>query len=181
MEYRINQELFLSTFSELDAPSLVRWLNDQTIYDNTYHIPHPYTRKDALEFILKTKQNTQREGKAVNFAIRHKTDGLIGGIGFFRGESNAEHSRDIGYWLAAPYRGQGIMGKAIVRLVQYLSEEWQVQRVVATVIESNDASRRVLEKAGFLQEGFLRKRFQKNGVFLNVYLYALLVEAKAKP
>ena len=72
------------------------------------------------------------------------------------------------------------MGEAVRRLVQYLSEEWQVQRVVASVIQSNAASRRVLEKAGFTQEGYLRKRFQKNGIFLDVYLYALLVEAEAE-
>ena len=177
MEYRISEDLFLSTFSESDAVSLVKWLNDQVIYQNTYHIPYPYTEKDALEFIRKTRQNTEREGKTVNFAIRHRSEGLIGGIGFFRGEANAEHSREIGYWLAEPFRGQGLMGKAVGRLVQYLVEEWQVKRVVASVIQSNAASRRVLEKAGFTQEGYLRKRFQKNGVFLDVYLYALLIEA----
>ena len=72
------------------------------------------------------------------------------------------------------------MGEAVRRLVQYLSEEWQVQRVVASVIQSNAASRRVLEKAGFTQEGYLRNRFQKNGIFLDVYLYALVVEAEAE-
>ena len=159
---------------------MVRWLNDPIIYQNTYHIPYPYTEKDALEFIQKTQQNSEREGKPVNFAICHEKEGLIGGIGFFRGEANAEHSREIGYWLAEPFRGQGLMGKAIGRLVQYLVEELQVRRVVASVIQSNAASRRVLEKAGFTQEGYLRKRFQKNGAFLDVYLYALLVEAQTQ-
>lgn len=180
MKLELGDAYWMSPFEKKDIPEMVEWLNDQMIYQNTLHVPSPYTEMEAITFVDQTEKNTQEEGKPVNFAIRNPEGEIIGGIGFYRGEPKAEHSREIGYWLAAPYRGQGIMTNAVRKIAEYAHQEFGAYRIVATVFEENIASIRVLEKVGFQEEGFLRKRFVKNGQALDVHLYALLIEAQTK-
>jgi len=47
-------------------------------------------------------------------------------------------------------------------------------KITAHVFSHNAASARVLEKCGFQEEGFLRKRFLKDGQFIDARLFALL-------
>ena len=54
--------------------------------------------------------------------------------------------------------------------------ELELARIWATVFESNPASARVLEKAGYELEGRLRKSVYKNGVLMDGFLYAILRE-----
>ena len=50
--------------------------------------------------------------------------------------------------------------------------EWQLVRISAHVFDSNHASMRVLEKAGFHHEGSLAKYYCKQGTFIDAELYA---------
>ena len=49
-------------------------------------------------------------------------------------------------------------------------------RIDARVYKGNEASARVLEKAGYTLEGLLRKAILKQGVPIDHYLYAILRE-----
>ncbi|MFR8462165.1 MAG: GNAT family N-acetyltransferase [Ruthenibacterium lactatiformans] len=44
----------------------------------------------------------------------------------------------------------------------------------AEVLAGNAASVRVLEKCGFRREGILRRRYRKDGCFVDAWLYAVL-------
>lgn len=84
------------------------------------------------------------------------------------------HRAEIGYWLARPFWGQGIMTDAVRAFVRYAFSELELLRLTAHVFENNVASSRVLEKNGFLLEGKLREHFFKDGNFLDARLYGLL-------
>ncbi|WMV34194.1 hypothetical protein MTR67_027579, partial [Solanum verrucosum] len=65
---------------------------------------------------------------------------------------------ELGYVLAYKYWGKGIVTKAVKIAVSNIFEEWpNLERVEAFVDVDNKGSQRVLEKAGFLKEGVLRK------------------------
>ena len=111
-------------------------------------------------------------GHPVNFAIRDETNALIGGCGF--SELVSEHSAAIGYWLAKPYWGRGIMTDVVRPAVEFAFAQWKLVRIFASVFDSNTASARVLEKNGFEFEGLLRKHHIKNGQSIDARLYALV-------
>ena len=80
----------------------------------------------------------------------------------------------VGYWLAKPLWGRGIMTAVVQRLCQHAFEEFGLVKITAHVFSHNTASARALEKCGFQEEGFLRKHFLKDGRFLDARLLALL-------
>ncbi len=58
------------------------------------------------------------------------------------------------------------------QLSEWAFAEYKLTRVFALVFSHNLASIRVLEKAGFQQEGILRRSAIKNGVVLDQLIFA---------
>lgn len=168
----VNDGIHLSEIHSGDKAAFVKHLNDEEIYRNTLRIPYPYTGDDAEKFISIVADATAKHGRPVHFAIRDQDDQLIGGCGF-DGPSYG-HRAEIGYWLARPYWGRGIMTDVVRSACDFALTEWKLVRITAHVFDFNQASARVLEKNGFDFEGLLRKHHRKDGEFLNSKLYALV-------
>ena len=64
---------------------------------------------------------------------------------------------DIGYVLAKPYWGRGLMTEAVRAVVDLAFTDPQIHRVWAVCDIDNTASARVLEKSGMTREGVLRR------------------------
>jgi RimJ/RimL family protein N-acetyltransferase len=69
------------------------------------------------------------------------------------GPVDAAGCAEIGYGLAAPYRGQGYGSEAVAAMTEWLVGLPEVGRVCARTLIGNMPSRRVLEKAGFRLAG----------------------------
>ena len=94
------------------------------------------------------------------FAIEHREDRrVIGSLGLHKprfeslpgGENPYADLRtcEIGYVLAKPYWGQGLMPEAVRRVQTYLFEELAADLVFVSHYDFNTQSRRVIEKCGF--------------------------------
>jgi [ribosomal protein S5]-alanine N-acetyltransferase len=174
MRIVVNDQVHLSEFHSSDKCALIAHLNDRDIYDRTLRIPFPYTEKDADEWFALVAKITEQQGRQVQWAIRNAEDALIGGCGFSGFQAVKSHLAEVGYWLAKPYWGRGIMTAVVQRLCQHAFEEFGLVKITAHVHPHNQASARVLEKCGFEEEGFLRKHFVKDGQFLDARLFGLL-------
>ena len=64
------------------------------------------------------------------------------------------------------------MSEVVPAFVNYCFEKFSLKRISAAAYSSNPASARVLEKAGFVFEGRLRKNVVKDGQILDSLLYA---------
>lgn len=79
-------------------------------------------------------------------------DGLVvGGVGF-HGDPDEHGRAEIGYGIAAPFRGKGIATAAVVQL-RALPSLPGVTALVAHTDPDNPASQRVLERNGFVRDG----------------------------
>lgn len=78
-------------------------------------------------------------------------DGIVIGDCGTHGPADAEGSVEIGYGLAARYRGKGFGTEAVAALTRWLLSRPGIRRVRARTHVANLPSRRVLEKAGFRQ------------------------------
>ena len=56
---------------------------------------------------------------------------------------------ELGYWLAEPYWHQGIMAEAAAAVLEHGRRDLGLQRIWADYYEGNEASRKVIERAGF--------------------------------
>lgn len=133
--------------------------------------PFPYTVEDARAWI----GFASGQCPETNFAIADVEE-AIGGIGLRLGEDVFHRTAEIGYWLGEPHWGKGIATRAVQALTDYAFQSFDLARIQATVYEWNPASARVLEKAGYVCEGRLRKSITKDGKTIDQFLYARVLE-----
>ena len=159
----------LRPWREGDEPSLVHHASDREIWRNLRdRFPHPYTVTDAEAWIRLTAE----EDPPANFAI--EVDGVaVGGIGLERGTDIERMTAELGYWLGRAYWGRGIVSAAVRGITGYAFSTLGLTRVHALTFARNLASIRVLEKAGYTREGRLRRSAVKEGVVLDLVLYAI--------
>ena len=92
----------------------------------------------------------------------------------FRQENIHFRTAELGYYLGRPYWGQGLMTSAVQQAVDYVFQHSDILKIFAEPFARNQASCRVLEKAGFSLEGVLKCHAVKNGEILDMKLYARL-------
>ena len=163
---------WLRDWQEEDAPALAAHADNRKIWSNLRdQFPHPYRLEHAREFIRRAGEASPR----TVFAIA-TDDEAIGSIGLMPGRDVHRFTAELGYWLAEPYWGRGIVTMAVQAAVLYAFEELGLRRVYAEPYATNPASARVLEKAGFRLEGRLRASVFKEGRVLDQLLYAIVRE-----
>jgi len=93
----------------------------------------------------------------------------------------ANRNGALGYWLAPPWRGRGIMTRACVALTTEAFREVGLERLEIRCALENHASRAVAERLGFAHEGNLARAHALHGDFLDVALYAKTAESWLNP
>lgn len=151
-----------------DLSSLLHHANNPKIAANLRdQFPHPYTRRDGIEFLRFVRQLELE----TSFAIEYQ--GLaVGGVGFRIGDDIARISAEIGYWLGEEFWGLGLVTRAVLGISDWAFDNYRIARVFAMVFSYNAPSIRVLQKAGFTWEATLRKSAIKHGQILDQELYA---------
>jgi len=155
-----------------DAASIARYVNDRRVSINLRdRVPYPYTLEDAERFLSIVCAGEPR----TVFGI--EVDGeAVGCVGIELNEDIERVTAKIGYWLAHAYWGRGIMAAAVRVVTKHAIDSMGVCRVHAFVFARNAASARVLEKAGYVLEGRLRRSVIKEGEILDELLYAYVDE-----
>jgi RimJ/RimL family protein N-acetyltransferase len=176
--WRLNEgamEIVLATCSlrpwkRGDEASLTRHANDREVWRNLRDLfPHPYTMDAARDWVRHARTISPPTDLAV------VVDGAaIGGIGLVVQPDMFRRSAEIGYWLGQEYWGRGIATEAVTAFVEYAFSTFDLVRLYAGIIDWNVASGRVLEKAGFVLEGRLRKAITKDGQTADELIYALV-------
>ena len=152
-----------------DLDSLMKYANNPKIAGNlTDAFPYPYTKEAGIKFI---KMATGINPPHI-LAIEVNGE-AAGGIGVHQEQDVYRINAEMGYWLAEPYWGKGIITEAIKQMVDYGFKNFDIQRIYARPYGHNKASQRVLEKAGFKQEAFFEKICIKNGEYYDLYVYAI--------
>jgi len=105
---------------------------------------------------------------------------LLGSIGFHSVDP-AHRRAEIAYDLAPAAWGQGLATAACLALCRHGFGQLGYLRIQATVLDSNLASRRVLEKTGFAQEGLLRSYRLVRGQPRDFLMYARLPDGDGIP
>jgi len=99
----------------------------------------------------------------------------VGSIGLHL-KHDAWGNGEIGYSVAPEAWGNGYATDAVREISRYGFDERRLNKIYARAYETNPASNRVLEKAGFEQEGTFRKEAFVDGEFVDLYRYGLLAE-----
>ncbi|MBL7952843.1 MAG: GNAT family N-acetyltransferase [Flavobacteriales bacterium] len=159
----------LRPFRTTDLAALVRHASHASVFANlTDSFPNPFTEEAGKLFIERAIA-----GPALRRCIAIAGE-CVGALGLHPKEDLWRNNLELGYWLAHPYRGKGIMPVAIRQMVQLGFDEFpSVTRIYASPFGSNIASQRVLERAGFTLEATLNGTLVKNGVVQDELIYGI--------
>ena len=131
---------------------------------------------DALRFFIENQlEDFRSRGLMSPYLIEDAETGeLLGGAALH----HFDPMRDVielGYWLFVPARGRGIATRAVESMVAHAFARG-VYRVEAHVRVGNDASERVLERAGFTREGVRRGVLRHERRRVDATLFSKLVD-----
>lgn len=163
----------LRPWHESDLESLVKYANNPGVAQYLMNrFPHPYTPEHGRNFIAMASGS-----RPYNILAIEVEGEAAGGIGLHPQEDIYCKNAELGYWLAEPYWGRGIVTRAVLQMVEYGYLHWDITRIYARPFGTNIASQRVLEKAGFTLEARFEKTIFKNGVYLDELVYAVRKES----
>ena len=162
-------EFKLREWENEDLGNLVKYANNKKIASKlTNKFTYPYTEENGKWFINFSKSHNPR----LIFAIDIEGQ-AVGSIGVHPQEDIFRKNAELGYWLAEPYWGRGIITSAIERMVDYGFKTFDLDRIFARPFGSNIGSQRVLEKAGFKLEAKFESTIYKMGQYEDELVYAI--------
>ena len=155
-----------------DAADLAAIISNKKVQDNLRDgIPYPYIEQDGADFISAMLSSDKNETFAFAVTAGEK---VIGSIAVYRQGNIHRQTAELGYYLAEEYWGKGIMTDAIKQICRHVFQNSDIIRIYAEPFAHNEASCRVLEKAGFKYEGTLRSNAVKNGKVVDMKMYSIL-------
>jgi ribosomal-protein-alanine N-acetyltransferase len=128
---------------------------------------------------LKRGREEARSGTDYTFFIFVEKSGqeqLAGGLTLSNIRRRAAQYVTLGYWMGRDFAGQGYMSEAVGVVLPFVFETLGLHRIHAAFLPNNIASRRVLEKNGFVEEGFAEKYLQIDGRWCDHVLFGLTRE-----
>jgi ribosomal-protein-alanine N-acetyltransferase len=147
----------LRNFEDNDAESLSQNANNPKIAGKlTDAFPHPYQLEDAQRFIAMA----QSHSPARIFTIDYNGE-ACGGMGIHPQNDIMRKNAELGYWLAEPLWGKGIISVLIPEIIRYGFNHFDIDRIYARPFGSNLASQKVLLKAGFVLEAHIKENIFK--------------------
>jgi RimJ/RimL family protein N-acetyltransferase len=161
----------LRQWKKEDAGQLASISNNKNIWLNVRdHFPHPYTIQNAVEWIAHTNEQMPLQNMAIT--VNGK---IAGSIGLVPKEDVYRKSIEIGYFVGEQYWGKGIATTAVLMLLNYIQNHFDVVRIYVEVFEHNKASMKVLEKSGFHLESIRNRAVIKNNVMMDDYVWVKLL------
>ena len=116
------------------------------------------------------------------FLIARNSDGaLLGGLTLANIRRGVAQAGSIGYWMGQPFIRHGYMTAALRAVVPFAFGTLRLHRLEAACIPTNVGSIRLLEKTGFVREGYAREYLCINGTWQDHLLYARLKDDEPKP
>ena len=143
---------------------------DRTFLSN--RLPYPYTEEAADWWLGMVSEHDGKDGVFRAIAADGK---IVGNISVEQKADVYCKDGEIGYLLLTAYRSRGIMTEAVRQICKISFSELDIIRITGLVYAPNIASRRVLEKNDFVQEGL-----QRNAVYKDDKVYDLCVYGKLK-
>jgi ribosomal-protein-alanine N-acetyltransferase len=166
----------LVTLRELrasDAPSLFALLTTEEV---SRFISPPPTSVDGFERFIAWTLRQRQAGSYVCFAVTIDSTDTAIGIFQLRALEPGFGTAEWGFAIGSAYWGTGVFYEGAKLVVKFAFEEVGVHRLEARATVQNGRGNGALKKIGAVQEGLLRKSFEKNGEYLDQALWTILVE-----
>jgi RimJ/RimL family protein N-acetyltransferase len=166
-----NQQVVLRELRTSDALSLFAMLTTEEV--SRFISPPPSTVEGFERFIAWTLRQ-RAAGTYVCFAVTLKGFDTAIGIFQMRETEPGFGTAEWGFAVGSEFWGTGVFQQGAALLLEFAFDTVGVHRLEARAAVKNGRGNGALRKMGAVQEGVLRKSFQKNGEYLDQVLYAIV-------
>ena len=166
--------LMLCRITEYFAADMYEYASDPDV--TKYLTWSPHSSLKETERYIKILQKKYADGSFNDWGVVLKDSGKFVGTCGYTSFNYAENTAEVGYVLAKPYWGQGLMPEAVHEVMRFGFETFGLDGFTAKFMEGNDASGRVMQKCGMTFEGLYRHSMYIKGEFKNIIVYRITRE-----
>lgn len=164
------KDIYLRLMTESDTDFIIKWRNNPRVQKNFIY-QKPFTREGHTHWI----ETMIHTGEAIQFIIcENETDRPVGSV-YFRDISVEHQKAEYGIFIGeddAVGRGYGTQTAKLA--VEYAFKEMKLHKLMLRVFATNKAAISSYQKAGFVQEAYLRDEVCINGEFCDMILMAII-------
>ncbi|MDM8007533.1 MAG: GNAT family protein [Phycisphaerae bacterium] len=162
--------IYFSPIEPEDEPLLRRFINDPANWRGLMH-RGPVNSCREQEWV----ESLGRDGKDYAFGIVVRQDDRLIGVAGLINISAVNRSANFGINIGDPaFQNKGYGTEATLLCLRYGFEELNLNRIALSVFSNNPRAIRCYQKAGFVQEGCLRRAVFRNGRYEDEYRFAVL-------
>lgn len=166
--------VYLRPMTYEDTDLIVKWRNSDAVRRNFIY-QELFTRQSHENWI----KNMVEPGKVVQMVICEEgTDRPFGSV-YIRDIDHNHHKGEYGIFIGEPdARGRGVGTSAAKLMLRYGFEELHLHKIFLRVFADNQQAVRSYEKAGFIQEAYLKDEVCIDGKYRDMLLMAVIGEEK---
>ncbi|MBO4217701.1 MAG: GNAT family N-acetyltransferase [Clostridia bacterium] len=138
-----------------------------------YLLWSPHDSEAHTKKYLKYLQKQYAKGGCFDFAITLPDGKMIGTCGFAHVDRD-NNAVEIGYVINPKYQNNGYATEAVALCLDFAFSKLGMHRAYCRILEGNEASRRVCEKNGMVEEAFLRSALLIKGDYRSCFIYSAL-------
>jgi len=132
----------------------------------------PSTPKEFAIYLERSSSDSHR-----GFLVIHRRTGdIVGVINLNNLIRGAFQSASLGYYSFSPYAGAGLMHEGMRLVLSHAFRKLKLHRLEANIQPANRASRALVQKCGFVREGFSRRYLRIYGRWKDHERWAVLAE-----
>jgi ribosomal-protein-alanine N-acetyltransferase len=137
----------------------------------------PLTRSSIGPYVsmVRTMRREARQGLALPWVVTYG-DEFAGQLTVGSITWGSSRTGTVGYWIDEAFAGHGIIPTALAMAVDHCFRVVGLHRLEASIRPENAASRRVVEKLGFREEGIRVRQLHINGQWRDHISYAITAE-----
>lgn len=129
------------------------------------------SRQHTLEFIQRCSDRQEaNDGTSLGLWV----DESLAGVAGLHYIDWADRMTSVGFWLAPPFSGLGLMTRAVFGLMTLAFDEYDLYRFEGRAATGNVSSRALFERLGFREEGTLRCAQKLRKGFVDHVVYSVV-------
>ncbi len=136
---------------------------------------HDALSRSAFRRRVRAYDREWQQGTGYSLMLfRRDDEALLGGMTLTNLRRGVAQCASLGYWIGAPHARRGYMTEGIGAMLTFCFEDLGLHRVEAACLPSNAASKALLARMGFREEGYAREYLRINGRWQDHLLFAIL-------
>lgn len=163
------EQIYLRPITAEDTEMVVRWRNQPGVVGNFIY-RKPVSCEEHRDWLA----NKVFKGLVHQFVVCMNEGDIPLGSVYLQSFAKEHRRAESGIYLDEQACGKGVGTEAVKLLVRYAFEALGMHKLTARVLAHNMASRRLHEKAGYVQEAYLKEELFLDGQYEDLILFGVL-------